>query len=41
MTIHTCSRCGYTTNRKQHLKLHLLKKRHVRQKSMRRVYMIY
>jgi len=27
MTIHTCSRCGYTTNRKQNLKLHLLKKK--------------
>lgn len=26
MTIHTCSRCGYTTNRKQNLKVHLLKK---------------
>jgi|UniRef100_A0A6C0IW02 hypothetical protein len=27
MTIHTCSRCGYTTNRKQNLKLHLLKRK--------------
>jgi hypothetical protein len=27
MTIHTCSRCGYTTDRKQNLKLHLLKKK--------------
>jgi hypothetical protein len=27
MTINTFSRCGYTTNRKQNLKLHLLKKK--------------